>query len=254
MVHQEHVALLRDVLARYREGLFFFYFSEVDQKSHILWGRHEPELRSNYRELDETIGTVVGSVQGADILVMCDHGFAAFDTAVNLNTWLKRDGFLQTGKGGLDWTRTKAYAMGLNALYVNLAGREQHGIVHDGAQRNSLIAELKGRLEAEKPSIEKVSVLPRTTNRFEPDLIVGYAPGYGASWETALGETPADVFAANDDAWIGDHCVAALAVPGILVFTKKLKSEDARLKVLPVTILNYFGLPPDRAMKGRSLF
>ena len=47
--------------------------------------------------------------------------------------------------------------MGLNALYLNLAGREQHGIVHDGSERDALVAELKRRLEAERPAIESVS-------------------------------------------------------------------------------------------------
>ena len=41
----------------------------------------------------------------------------------------------------VDWTKTNAYAMGLNALYINLAGREKNGIVHSGAERDAVVAE-----------------------------------------------------------------------------------------------------------------
>jgi predicted AlkP superfamily phosphohydrolase/phosphomutase len=246
--------MLRDALARFHDGLLFFYFSEVDQNSHMLWGRHETDLLATYRAIDKATGMVIASAPDTDIMVMSDHGFAAFDTAVNLNTWLRRKGYLQSEKGAIDWTRTKAYAMGLNALYINLAGREQHGIVRDGAERTALIGELIGRLGAEKPAIERVVALPRTNNRFEPDLIVGYAPGFRASWETALGEIPADVFVPNDDAWIGDHCMAAEAVPGTLIVTRHVTVANPGLKDLTVSILKHFGVAADARMKGRALY
>ena len=81
------------------------------------------------------------------ILIVSDHGFHSFRQSVNLNTWLVQKGFMaiqgqQPGEkklkdlfgGGtfwenVDWTRTKAYAMGLGQIYVNLQGREGHGIV-----------------------------------------------------------------------------------------------------------------------------
>src|ERR1035441_8833781 len=155
---------------------------------------------------------------------------------------------------GIDWKRTRAYAMGLNALYINLAGREKNGIVHDGAERDALTDELVNRLQLDKPAIETVFRMPPTTNRFAPDLIVGYAPGYRASWETALGEVPRDVIMDNDDAWIGDHCIAAEAVPGILVVNRKIALIDPQLKDLTVTILKEFGVPPAAEMKGRPIY
>jgi hypothetical protein len=96
--------------------------------------------------------------------------------------------------------------------------------------------------------------LPRNNNRFAPDLIIGYAPGYRASWETALGAVPPDVFTKNDDAWIGDHCIAADAVPGILVGNRKLTVKDPQLKDLTVTILKEFGVLPTQEMKGRAIY
>ena len=128
--------LLRDSLARYHDGLLFFYFSEIDQNSHMLWGKHEAELLETYRAVDDSIGTVMASAGNATIMVMSDHGFAAFDYAFNLNTWLVSSQWLprrMTAAIMIDWRATReAYAMGLNALYINLAGREKYGIVHDG--------------------------------------------------------------------------------------------------------------------------
>jgi predicted AlkP superfamily phosphohydrolase/phosphomutase len=169
----------------------------------------------------------------ATIMIMSDHGFAAFDNAFNLNTWLKQNGFAARG----------AYAMGLNALYVKPC-----------PQREAVIAELKQRLEAETPAIQNVTRMSRANNRYAPDLIVGYAPGYRASWETALGEAPPNVIEPNNDAWIGDHCIAAEAVPGVLITNKKTTLSDPSLKDLTVTILKAFGISAPPEMKGRSIY
>ncbi len=99
--------LLNDSLRRFTDGFLFFYFSAVDQNSHMLWGRHDAELLDIYRAVDMSIGEVMRREPEAELMVMSDHGFAAFDRAVNLNTWLVSRGL-----------RTKAYALGLNGLYL----------------------------------------------------------------------------------------------------------------------------------------
>jgi len=257
-------AMLRDCLDHFRDGFLFFYFSEVDQNSHLLWGRHEAELLETYQSVDRAIGGVLERAAGATVMVMSDHGFAAFDYAVNLNTWLWREGFLALGAGtslaDVDWGRTKAYAMGLNALYVNLAGRERHGIVQPGAERDKLVADLVRRLGAFRDPatgqavIADVSSPGKSASRFAPDLIVGYAPPYRASWETAMGGVPGTVIEPNRDAWIGDHCMAAASVPGVLLGTRRPRLTDPGLKDLPVTILKEFGIAPPPPMTGRAIY
>ena len=49
-----------------------------------------------------------------------------------------------------------------------------------------------------------------------PDLVVGYEPGYRASWQTSLGGAPAGLVEDNDRKWSGDHCITPEAVPGVL--------------------------------------
>ena len=227
----------------------------------MLWGRHEAELLETYQSVDRAIGKVLDRAQGATVIVMSDHGFAAFDRAVNLNTWLQQEGYLDLdGEGHINWSKTKAYAMGLNALYVNLAGREEHGIVQPGAEQNELIADLIRKLQAfhdpvtNQPVIIDVTSPGKSASRYEPDLVVGYAAPYRASWETALGGVPATVIEPNNDAWIGDHCMSASVVPGSLLGTRKSKLANPSLKDLPVTILKEFGIEPDAAMTGRAIY
>jgi len=205
---------------------------------------------------------------------MSDHGFASFRRSVNLNTWLRGEGLLSLRDaaagdsrplesrplGNVDWTRTKAYALGLNALYLNMSGREAHGIVHTGAERDALMAGIRQRLsEFRDPETGERVILDATSpgpsnSPYAPDLIVGPAPGYRISWETALGETPPTVLEDNTDAWIGDHCISAKAVPGVLLGTRRARVADPGLKDLPVTILGLFGLQAPAQMAGRDIY
>jgi hypothetical protein len=173
LVLDDEQRLLDDSLRRFTGGLLFFYFSSVDQNSHVLWGRHDAELLDVYRAVDASIGEVMRREPDAELMVMSDHGFAAFDRAVNLNTWLISRGL-----------RTKAYALGLNGLYledkrVMEEVRRELLELRDPANGRSVIASVAET----NPSPENRSIAP--------DLIVGYRAGYRASWQTALGEAPA---------------------------------------------------------------
>lgn len=98
---------------------------------------------------DTAIGEAMQKA-GADtrLMVISDHGFARFDRAVHLNTFLMQQGFLalddpaNAGDAELfahvDWTRSVAYAIGLNGIYVNLEGREDGGIVPPAGKRKVL--------------------------------------------------------------------------------------------------------------------
>jgi predicted AlkP superfamily phosphohydrolase/phosphomutase len=249
LIGADDQALLDDTLANFHEGFLFFYFSEIDQDSHMLWGKHTAQLLETYQYVDRQVGRVLARAAGATVIVMSDHGFAAFDRSVNLNTWLAGEGL-----------QHKAYALGLNALYINLAGREKNGIVRPGAERDQLARDLIDRLrEFRDPAtgqrvIENVSRVGPSSSPFAPDLIVGYAPGYRASWETALGESPSGIVEPNTDAWIGDHCIAAEAVPGVLLSGRPPRVAAPRLKDLTVTILKEFNIAPDRAMSGAPVY
>ena len=270
LVHREHTAMLNDALSHFHDGLLFFYFSEVDQNSHVLWGKHDKELLETYQAVDRDIGVVLDRTPDSTIIVMSDHGFASFDRAVNLNTWLAREGFLALDDSRtsgsvemfahVDWHRTKAYAIGLNALYVNLAGREKNGIVRPGAERDAVVNTLSARLrefqdaDTGKRVVDDVTRIENANSAYAPDIIVGYARGYRGSWETALGAAPPLVIVPNTDAWIADHCIAAADVPGVLLANHAPRIADPRLKDLTVTVLKEFGVAPAPGMSGRPIY
>jgi predicted AlkP superfamily phosphohydrolase/phosphomutase len=256
LVLNDERKLLDESLSRFRDGFLFFYFSSVDQNSHVLWGHHEAELLGFYRAVDDAIGEVMRRKPDAELMIMSDHGFALFDRAVGLNNWLLEQGFLSVNGGTeeIDWSRTKAYAMGLNALYVNLAGRERLGIVQPGRDRDEVIRRLREKLLAFRDPKNGAAVIEAVADAPGPDLIVGYARGYRASWQTGIGGFSKMVLEDNVDAWTADHCINAADVPGVLFTTRKLRVSDPALKDLPVSLLALYGLRPPTEMTGRSVY
>ncbi len=270
LVAEDEHTLLRDALLRYTDGLLFVYFSSIDENSHILWGKHDGELLKVYREIDRAIGETMRQRPDADLIVMSDHGFTNFDRAVNLNTWLAERGFLSLKSdpgpaedlSDADWPGTEAYALGLNAVYLNLAGREKNGLVQRGQQRDTIAQNLREQLLAFRDPangrqvVESVEIVKPSRENAEiaPDLIVGYAPGYRASWQTGLGGVPTAVVEDNNDAWIGDHCISAASVPGVL-FTKRLANNPTpRLQDVTASVLDTFGAPHPPGMRARSVY
>ena len=159
-------------------------------------------IHSLYRRLDAIIGDLHDRYGSrATIYVMSDHGFANFGRQFNLNSWLRDNSYPAPREytsimDDADWSRTVASGLGINGLYLNLKGREQHGIVEPGEQQESLLRELTHRLQSVRdvdgaPVIRNVyradQVYSGDATALSPDLIVGYRRGYRASWATCLG-------------------------------------------------------------------
>ena len=256
LVFEDERRLLRYSLAHFDRGLMFFYFSAIDQNSHMLWSKHDKELLDVYRAVDECVGEVVEREPKAELIVLSDHGFSTFDRTVHLNAWLKARGFLtlKTAAGddttldNVDWSSTEAYAIGLNGIYLNLAGREKSGIVKRGEQSAALLNTLREQLLAfrdpvnGRPVIEAVyRTNPSAGNAaVAPDLIAGYGPGYRASWQTGLGGTPQAELEDNTDAWIADHCINPVDVPGVLFTSSRVTPGPARLRDVTARVLHLF--------------
>ena len=240
--------MLRGLLAG-DERLLFHYFEFPDRVGHVFWRFRDPQhpaydaalasrygdaIEKSYATMDEIVGETAKALKPEDVLiVLSDHGFATWRRSVNYNSWLVENGYLVL-KGdarrqnlealfsrgqfweAVDWSKSKAYAMGLGDIYVNLQGREQGGIVAPGAEYEALRAELSERLLAltdPKTSEKAVSrvfkredVYRRFDPRLIPDLIVANRPGYRVSWQSSLGVPTATVFEDNRDVWSGDHC------------------------------------------------
>ena len=285
-VYAETERVLGCLLDDYDEGLLFLYVGTVDQASHMLWHyadeRHPAHvadeflragIAKTYEAVDKMLGTVTAALpEDAVVIVMSDHGFAPFYRSVNINTWLLEKGYIalkdpsRQGQYALfanvDWSRTGAYALGLNSLYVNLTGREREGSVALGEEYEALLDRLEADLRAlvDPESGEAVvTAVTRPERAFRgphkgtgPDLIVGYGRGYRSSWESPLGEFSATVFADNESAWSGDHCVDHRLVPGVLVTNRKISLPSPSLEDLTVAVLDEYGVQPLEEMRGRD--
>src|SRR5262249_47445987 len=137
----------------------------------------------------------------ATIIVMSDHGFCHFSMQFNLNSWLRQAGWIpkecKSLRGEVDWSKVFAYGLGLNGLYINLKGRERDGIVEPGEEYEALVKQLARDLEAvrDEEGLQVVSKAYRASEVYSgeatalaPDLIVGYARGFRASWDTPQGD------------------------------------------------------------------
>lgn len=124
---------------------------------------------------------------------------------------------------GVDWGSTRAYAVGLTSLYLNVRGREGKGILEAGEIRQ-VKADLRSRLLAIEDKGERVINQVHDSEELysgdqigkAPDLVVGYGMGYRGFWQTAIGGAPSgDVITDNVKKWSGDHCCDGALVPGV---------------------------------------
>ena len=141
---------------------------------------------------------------------------------MHLNHWLAGNGYMSLARQSetpelkdVNWASTRAYALGLNSLYLNVANREGQGIVTP-EQIEPLLDELKTRLLDWKTDdgrqiisrvLLKHEAFTGPYTRFGPDLVMGYAPGFRASSETGLGKSAATSLEPNHDHWGADHCI-----------------------------------------------
>jgi len=230
-------------LERFREGVQAGIFDCLDRVQHMFLHGQGEVVDGWYQKLDQFVGQVQEKVEQLGLekhrfLVLSDHGFRLFNYKVHLNRWLADQGYLvlatpptATEPAKVDWNKTQAYAVGLNSLYLNVAGREGQGIV-TAAELETLLAEIKSRLTSwigpnGQPVVSRAllkhEVFSGPYTRLGPDIVVGYAAGYRASSETGLGKlTSAAVIEENHDHWGADHCIDAALVPGVIFSNRDL--------------------------------
>ncbi len=270
----------------------------TDRVQHMFWrfidtthpmysaaeaAKYGDAIQRVYQRCDQMVGKVLKRVEpGTTVIVLSDHGFHSFRQAVNLNTWLVQNGYIaRQGQAGdknlndlfsggqfwenVDWSKTKAYSLGLGQIYFNMAGREGQGIVHEGTEYTQLQEEISKKLLAMRDPADGASIVSAVYKRDDvfwgpyianaPDLQVGFADGYRVSWQTSLGGSPAGLLYPNMRKWSGDHCSFDYKTePGILLSNRKFASGVADIVDLGPTVLKLFGLAVPKSMDGKVLF
>lgn len=277
--------------SRQDSGLLFFYFSSLDQDTHMYWRTIDPKsplydeelhrrygetIKKLYLEMDGNLGKAMAENDIDDpnfvLMVMSDHGFAPFRRQVNLNNWLFENGYLALSNPGkieskgyfesVNWARTGAYNVGINSLYINLRGREAYGIVEESRKKQLLKAIREDLLrlidpETGKGAVSGVRIVPEEEHRrhpYAPDLIVGWNRGYRNSWESILGGFSNEVISDNLDKWSGDHCIDPNLVPAVLFANRQVTKEKPTLCDITATILKEFRIMPEQEVEGKALY
>jgi predicted AlkP superfamily phosphohydrolase/phosphomutase len=281
-------------------SLLVSIFTSTDSVSHMFFRlidpqhpRYDPELAKQYGDailrvyerMDQVVADVLKAMKpGGTLLIVSDHGFHSWRKGFNTNTWLVQNGYMTLkeagapegtykleqlfGKGSffpnVDWSRTKAYALGLGQIYLNLQGREKYGIVAPGQEADDLLAEIRKKLlavedpDTHQPVLEgvyfgsKIFHGPRMADA--PDLQLDFYPGYRTSWQTSLGAIPAGIIVANMKKWSGDHCASdPRDTSGIFFSSRPVVTPHPEIIDITPTVIKMFGVAPPGPLDGQAL-
>ena len=278
--------------------LFVAAIETTDRISHMMWRLIDPRhpmydkdlaakygdsIEKVYRRADDFVGQVRQKVpKDALFMVMSDHGFHSFRREVNLNTWLVQNGYMVVhgqsqektlgdlfGRGkffeGVDWSKTKAYGVGLGQIYFNLKGRESKGIVSAGEEYRQLQEEIRSKLVTltDPETGERVfadvyrrdDIYKGEFLQMAPDLQVGFLDGYRVGWQDTLGTIRRAVVENNNKKWSGDHCATATEIShGVFFSNRKIATDEPSIMDLAPSILKTLEAPLPADYDGKPLW
>ena len=280
----EKTAMYRLELNKLENGLLFCYFESPDIIQHMFWNYIDPQhplyeknskyknmIYDWYKKMDDILGMTLKKITKEDtIIVLSDHGFTTFRKVVHINSWLRKNGYLKllnpyARKGkellmDIDWSQTKAYAVGFGSIYINQKGREKFGIVNPGEESLQLKKQLAQELAEWKDNDKKVvntiyygsKIFKNGKTSDMPDLFIGLNRGYRASWQTALGAVAEKLIEDNLKKWSGTHLCDPALVPGILFCNHKLNLTERLPSLYDITptVLKKMGITKEDIKKA----
>ena len=290
-----------DAFLKGDDDLLVQCFEFPDRVAHVFWRFIDPQhpaydpvlaakwgdgiLRS-YQLMDAIVGDAMKAAEAhqAALIVLSDHGFSTWRKSVNYNTWLVQNGYLAVRSGvqvkernvemlfdqgqfweNVDWSKSRAYSLGLGDVYINVKGREAQGTVNPGAEYDQLKAELKSRLasmvdpENGARPVSRVFAREDIYRRFDPnmipDLFVTNSEGYRVAWQSSLGGIQKNLIEPNKQVWSGDHCsLDPELVKGIFFYNRKLTSSRAPyIADIYPTVLGLLGVKAPYELDGVEL-
>jgi predicted AlkP superfamily phosphohydrolase/phosphomutase len=291
--------MMEGMLTKSEADLFIQIFYFPDRIGHLFWrfldtghalydaqlaAKYGDEILKAYKKMDQLVGKARALVDPDTLfLVLSDHGFSSFRRGVNYNNWLEENGLLvlknqPSGRANLeqlfdtrdlfadvDWSQTKAYALGLGAIYINRLGRERYGTVLPGKEYDDVRQQIKAGLESLVDPLTGEHPVSRVWYREDmyadyddslvPDLRVANNHQYRVSWQTSLGGFGDGVIEDNTRAWSGDHCsLDPDQVHGVLFLNRKINTDAPRMRDVMPTVLEHLGIPTPADVQGVSLF
>ncbi|MEZ6005846.1 MAG: alkaline phosphatase family protein [Planctomycetota bacterium] len=290
-IFEERKRMFWDAIEKTPSGFVTCVFDTTDRVSHMFYRYLEPDHPANvgketernknviadmYQAMDGFLAEVrakLGNDPETVLMVISDHGFCSFRRGVNLNSWLRDEGYLVLKDGAqtsgdwfenVDWDRTRAFTLGLTGIFLNRKGRERNGIVESGEEARALGEEIRTKLmelrdpATGEPIMNSVFVTAEVHAGpyadLAPEVLIGYKRGYRHSWDCATGAVSAEVFSDNTKSWSGDHCVDPRLVPGVFWCNRAINTATPNLMDIAPTALDLFGIEIPSYMMGRPLF
>jgi predicted AlkP superfamily phosphohydrolase/phosphomutase len=297
---QAQAEITLDELKNDPPSLLVSVFLATDHVSHVFFRLLDPEhprydaelaakygdaILQSYERMDRIVGDVERAMKpGGTLLIASDHGFHTWRKGFNTNTWLVQNGYMALKQPGfedktynleqlfgqgsffpnVDWSHTKAYALGLGQIYLNLRGREKLGTLEQGPETDRLMEEIRQKLEAvQDPDTGQLVVQkvylgreifhgPRMPEA--PDIQVAFRDGYRTSWQTALGAIPSGIIVANMKKWSGDHCSSDPSdTQGIFLSNRTVATQDPSILDVAPTVIAILGVHPPGHLDGNAL-
>ncbi len=300
---EERFELFRYLIKKEDVDLFFGVFTSSDRFSHYMWHFFDPEhpYRKNeskeaikkyensllelYQKLDSYLGELIDEFGADNVMIVSDHGFASIYKYFEFNKWLYMNGFLKFkprseweefkhGKlnpkrtyiyGKVNWKETVAYMIGKRgSVYINLEGREPHGIVKKEEYDDlveELIKEIKKIKDPETGEYIVEDALPRDqifhgpyVNE-APDILTFFKDKY-ASIGYIVDLQSEELFIVNDSPQ-QELELGIERFPGIFVASgsdfKKVVVEIAWIGDVTPTLLHTYGISKPKDMDGKVL-
>ncbi|MFB3896686.1 MAG: alkaline phosphatase family protein [bacterium] len=292
---------------KYQPDFFGTYFPWIDTVSHLTWKYYQPislnamyEVTAQerqwfgniiprvYEEEDAKIGLLLKLIpKDATVIIVSDHGFEPFNNSklyrwTDLNLLFNELGYLnKNDQGVIDWSQTQAYELEdyyreQRICYLNLQGREKHGIVNPSTAdtvRDNIVNDLTqlvtttgkkvfsniqkadwNKPENLKEKNPQVTAYQKTISPYSGDFYVTVNPelDYKDVIVFHNKQIPAKHFIAVNPA-SGDHQEdGIIIISGPLIKQQHVITNASVLDVTP-TVLYLMGLPYAKDMDGKIL-
>lgn len=176
-----------------RHGQAMEYYANIDRFIQEMWERYHASAEV--------------SSEGEGFYLLSDHGFCLIEQEVNINAWLKQEGYLKLEndppRGYEDVTAdSRAFALDPGRIYIHQKGKYPRGGVEPGAETEALCKEIADKLRTlcyqDKNVIEMVRTRDEAYSGPEakngPDLVpVGH---HGFDLKASLGAK--EIFGRSD--------------------------------------------------------
>ncbi|NPA85091.1 MAG: nucleotide pyrophosphatase [Crenarchaeota archaeon] len=167
-----HLKIVEYIMKNKKWDLFIHVEISVDRAHHAFlkyFEKEHPRYEENeelnvipevYKRIDEWFSKMLeGPLKDAVVVFLSDHGIKPLKGTFAINEWLREKGFLalkrepRPGEGltedMVDWSKTYAWAWGgyYSRVFVNLEGREKHGVVKP-EDYEAVVEDLRRELKA----------------------------------------------------------------------------------------------------------